>query len=81
MNINKLSNTSQNPKTGKKYSTFFKRRTIEYLLSGMYDEQTIWEKFQINSTLLLEWRKWFYKHFEAKNYSTPNYGKKLPTIT
>ena len=46
----------------------------------MYDKQTIWEKFQINSNLLLEWRKWFYKHFEAKNYSTPNYGKKLPTI-
>ena len=78
MKINKKCTGSVNPKTGKKYSTEFKKRTVQYYLSGVYNEATIWKKFHINSTLLLQWRKWYYKHFESPYYSKPNYGKSIP---
>ena len=66
--------------TGKVYSTVFKKRTVQFYLSGRYDEQAIWKIFKVNRTLLLEWRKWYYEHFESSYYTKPNYGKgKIPT--
>ena len=79
MKINQKCNGTINPKTGKKYSLDFKKRTVEYYLLGMYDEQQIWKKFQINRTLLEKWRKWYYEYFESPNYAELNYGKgKIP---
>ncbi|GEM_PF-7017030 len=75
MKINKKCNGTVNPKTGKQYSLDFKKRTVEYYLLGMYNEEQIWKKFQINRILLDKWRKWYYKYFESPNYSEPNYGK------
>lgn len=75
MKISKKGNGTVNPKTGKTYSIDFKKRTVEYYLLGMYEEEQIWKKFQINRTLLGKWRKWYYKHFESPYYSTPNHGK------
>lgn len=79
MKINQKCNGTVNPKTGKKYSLDFKKRTVQYYLLGMYDEEEIWKKFQINRTLLEKWRKWYYEYFESPNYAEPNYGKgKIP---
>lgn len=75
MKINKKCNGTVNPKTGKKYSTPFKRRIVQHYLLGLYDEQTIWEKFQINRSLLKKWHRWYYDQFEKQRYRTPNYGK------
>jgi len=80
MEINKKRHGLVNPKTGKVYSTVFKKRTVQFYLSGRYDEQAIWKIFKVNRTLLLEWRKWYYEHFESSYYTKPNYGKgKIPT--
>ena len=75
MKINKKRNRTVNPKTGKTYSVDFKKRTVQYYLLGMYNEEEIWKKFQINRTLLEKWRKWYYQYFESPNYAEPNYGK------
>ena len=75
MKINKKRNGTVNPKTGKAYSVDFKKRTVQYYLLGMYNEEQIWKKFQINRTLLEKWRKWYYQYFESPNYAEPNYGK------
>lgn len=55
-----------NPKTGKKYSTVFKKRTVQYYLLGMYDESAIWKKWHVNRHLLRQWRQWYYEAFEKK---------------
>jgi len=47
MEISKKQHGSTNPKTEKTYSLDFKKRTVEYYLLGMYDEQTIWKKLGI----------------------------------
>lgn len=64
MNSSSLNNI--NPKTGKKYSTAFKKRTIQYYLFGIYDESAILKKWHINSELLRQWRLWYYHAFEEQ---------------
>ena len=56
-----------NPKSKKKYSINFKKRVVQYYLSGVYDLKTIKSKFHISSKLVYKWRIWYY-HFFEKTY-------------
>ena len=53
MEINKKRHGLVNPKTGKVYSTVFKKRTVQFYLSGRYDEQAIWKIFKVNAYIKL----------------------------
>lgn len=74
MKIKEKCNGTINPKSKRKYSVPFKKRMVEYYLSGYYDEDTILQKFQINRTLLKKWHTWYYQHFQSKDYTKANYG-------
>ena len=55
-----------NPKTKKKYSVGFKKRIVQFYLSGIYDLKMIQSKFHISSKLVFQWRKWYFQYFESK---------------
>ena len=60
-------NSLINPKSKKKYSKNFKKRVVQYYLSGVYDLKSIKSKFHISSKLVHKWRIWYY-HFFEKTY-------------
>ncbi len=66
MKINNLSQGIKNPKTGKKYSTAFKKRTVQYWLLGIHDVSIIRKKFHVSEKLLFKWRIWYFCQFEEK---------------
>ena len=57
-------NSLINPKSKKKYSKNFKKRVVQYYLSGVYDLKSIKSKFHISSKLVHKWRIWYYHFFD-----------------
>ncbi len=66
MIVNNLKNGTKNPKTKKRYSVAFKKRTVQYFLSGAYTALEIRKKYHVPEFLLKNWRKWYFRYFESK---------------